>query len=118
MVVPLAPPSWYNVGALLPGSFHVTLQLVLQVGGERWFPDRVTHERVIHTSDEHRETRRSKFKILTVIKSVSYDAEVKPPSTFGIKSRTHQAEGTFINVSAETVRFRISHTPREGCRNS
>ena len=74
----------------------------------------VTHERVIHTSDEHRETRRCKFKILTVIKIVKYDAEIKPPSTFEIKSRTHQAEGTFINVSAETVMFRISHTPREG----
>jgi len=37
-------------GVLLPGSFRVTLQLVLQVGGERWVQDRVTHERVIHTS--------------------------------------------------------------------
>ena len=86
------------MGVLLPGSFRITLQLGLQVGGERWFQDKVTHERVIHTSDEHRETRRSKFKILTLIKIVSYDAEIKPPSTFEIKSSTHQVEGTFINV--------------------
>jgi hypothetical protein len=51
------------------------------------------------------------------MKIVSYDAEVKPPSTLEIKGRTHHAEGTFINVSAEAVKFRISHTPREGIRN-
>ena len=34
-------------------------------------PRRVgTHERVIHMPDEHRETRRSKFKILTLVKIV------------------------------------------------
>ena len=58
-----------------------------------------------------------KIPNFNVGQNCSYDAEVKPPSTFEIKSRTHQAEGTFINVSAETVMFRISHTPREGYRN-
>ena len=41
------------VGVLLPDSFRVTLQLGLQVGGERWVQDRITHERVTHTSVEH-----------------------------------------------------------------
>ena len=72
-------------------------------------PRRVgTHERVIHTSDEHRKYvgyKKEKFKILTLTKIVSYDAEIKPSSTFEIKGKTHQAEGTFINVSAETVRL-------------
>jgi len=33
---------------------------------------------------------------------LSHHAEIKPPGTFEIKSRTQQAEGTFLTVSAET----------------
>jgi len=47
------------------------------------------------------------------VKIVTHHAEVNPPNTsFEIKIRTHQAEGTFINV-----RFRASHSLRKGYRN-
>jgi len=104
------------VGVLLPGSFRIALQLVLQVGGERWIQDRVTHERVIHTSDEHRETRRSKFKILTLPKLLVTMQKLSRQALLKSKAELTKRKEHLLMLVPK-VRFRISHTPRDGIRN-